>query len=1165
MRLTRLQLERYGHLSDVDFSFDPAAGLQVVLGANEAGKSTALAAIGDALFGFPNKTAFGFLHDQKDLRVGVGVQAADGRAGFFVRRKGRQDTLRDEAGAPVPEAALAGFLAGAAREKFVEMFGMDGAELRRGGAAILEFKGEIGQSIVQAFAGRPNARGAVAKLNEMALALYGDRRGDRAFHIATDNFRRAKQDLEERSVRPAEYGKAVQARADCLAARAKNTEEQATLEVQRARLDRIRRTAPARFALLRYRAELSALGEVRPMPADAEERHSKAIFAREGFLRLREREVLAQAADEAALAALVVDGAVLAEAATIDALAADLNRIVGAAGDREKQIVAANQARALVEAAGRRLGLAGDATALVSHMPNDVVRAAALRAIKEHTQLSTRRQQAVEDRERAADAARAAQAALEACPAPAPDEAMVAAIEHAKAEGRIDADLAAAQDEAETARRALAAALATLPFWTGSADLLRATPLPLAAGIAGADAALAAAAERVEACRRDRAALLQDQSAIAADMAGVLSGGTPPTAEAIDTARRRRDRAWSLIRRQFLEAGAPPLPEEALGLPDDLGRGLAALIAEADALADRRVGEADRVARYEQLRAGAARTAARLEAAQAALAAATGQQGAAWETWVALWQPAGLLPGDPAAMREFATRRGTVLACLADMERKAAAEERLRLRHESAFLLLSSVTPVASATPEAVKAARGQIAPLLRAAERLRAQHDAARLRHTEAARALEMAERAMEGAETRGAGVDRKLVAWGESWAPIAAALGLPPVTGAESGADALGVWTELDRHARDWRAADARVAAMSADIDGFAGQVAACTLRCGADLGGQAAELAVRALAARLGRSREAARQRDVLVRQCADRATVLADLVRNIAGAEDTLAGLRTLAGAIDEAALESAIARARAAGELGRRIREREDELQKLDDGLSFEALAAEAEGEVLETLPARIQAIDARRREIAAENEESAKMLRDLETRLHAMEHGQDAAEAAQRMQDAAAEAQEIAARYVRLRLSHALLRAGIERFRKEQQAPLLDHAGALFSALTEGRYDRLGTDETEDAKMVVVALRPDGTHCPADRLSEGTRDQLFLALRLAAIRIHAAHTEPLPFIADDLLASFDDVRAAAALRVLAGFGGTAQCILFTHHAHVAAMAEGMGVHTYRMK
>jgi uncharacterized protein YhaN len=48
----------------------------------------------------------------------------------------------------------------------------------------------------------------------------------------------------------------------------------------------------------------------------------------------------------------------------------------------------------------------------------------------------------------------------------------------------------------------------------------------------------------------------------------------------------------------------------------------------------------------------------------------------------------------------------------------------------------------------------------------------------------------------------------------------------------------------------------------------------------------------------------------------------------------------------------------------------------------------------------------------------------------------------------------------------------------------------------------------------------------------------------------------LPFIADDLLVNFDDRRARAAIRVLADFGKVAQVILFTHHGHIADMAEG---------
>jgi uncharacterized protein YhaN len=64
--------------------------------------------------------------------------------------------------------------------------------------------------------------------------------------------------------------------------------------------------------------------------------------------------------------------------------------------------------------------------------------------------------------------------------------------------------------------------------------------------------------------------------------------------------------------------------------------------------------------------------------------------------------------------------------------------------------------------------------------------------------------------------------------------------------------------------------------------------------------------------------------------------------------------------------------------------------------------------------------------------------------------------------------------------------------------------------------------------------------------------------------MHAAHAEPLPFIADDLLASFDDTRAKAALDVLGEFSAVTQTILFTHHAHIAAMADPARAHVHRL-
>ena len=120
-----------------------------------------------------------------------------------------------------------------------------------------------------------------------------------------------------------------------------------------------------------------------------------------------------------------------------------------------------------------------------------------------------------------------------------------------------------------------------------------------------------------------------------------------------------------------------------------------------------------------------------------------------------------------------------------------------------------------------------------------------------------------------------------------------------------------------------------------------------------------------------------------------------------------------------------------------------------------------------------------------------------------------------------------------------------------------DVGGGVRTALPMGRGGGFVT-----AQALLIAIRDMGEECPVEALSEGARDQLYLALRIAAVETYAAQAEPLPFIADDLLVHFDDTRAAAAIALLADLGRTTQVILFTHHDHVVALAErqpGVGV------
>jgi uncharacterized protein YhaN len=97
--------------------------------------------------------------------------------------------------------------------------------------------------------------------------------------------------------------------------------------------------------------------------------------------------------------------------------------------------------------------------------------------------------------------------------------------------------------------------------------------------------------------------------------------------------------------------------------------------------------------------------------------------------------------------------------------------------------------------------------------------------------------------------------------------------------------------------------------------------------------------------------------------------------------------------------------------------------------------------------------------------------------------------------------------------------------------------------------------------------RGEGGDVGVDGLSVGARDQLYLALRLASLERHAESSDPMPLVLDDVLITFDDERARAALEVLGDFADVTQVLFFTHEAHIVKLAEaalgarGLVVHT----
>jgi uncharacterized protein YhaN len=119
---------------------------------------------------------------------------------------------------------------------------------------------------------------------------------------------------------------------------------------------------------------------------------------------------------------------------------------------------------------------------------------------------------------------------------------------------------------------------------------------------------------------------------------------------------------------------------------------------------------------------------------------------------------------------------------------------------------------------------------------------------------------------------------------------------------------------------------------------------------------------------------------------------------------------------------------------------------------------------------------------------------------------------------------------------------------------MMQRASNAFRVISRGAYRGLGTQPDKDGD-ILVALGADGGSKLAVDLSKGTRFQLYLALRAAGYEEFAKLRPPVPFIADDIIETFDDFRAEETLRVFEEMACRGQVIYLTHHDHLRVMVE----------
>lgn len=1168
MRIRELHLKAFGAFTGrtIDLS-GGQQGLHLIYGPNEAGKSTALRAITQLLYGIPARTGDDFQHPMANLRIGATLE--NGKDSLsFVRRKGNKNTIlsADERD-PLPDGALDAFLGGVDQAAFENFFGLSHAQLVGGGEALVQGHGDVGQALFSAAAGLGHLRELLGRLESDAADLFSPLGKKPRINHALGALKNLRSDIKAAQLSTKDW-KALDAELRDLESR--RDEIGAALAAARAEEARLKRLHDALPLVARRadgQARLEHLAGAVLLPRDFSERR----------LRCQTEAAHAQAVRDAArkalekldreLAEAAVDAVLLAHEEPIEELNERRAQVQKALSDVERELapaLARLETEAVRELQQLRPHWTLDQVEELRLAPGQAQRinelsragealkaqfAAADDALKKWRRERDRKAEALQKHGPVSDTAAAERALKQA----ARD---AAAEQDREARAREASDLAAAID----------AAIARLGLWSGDSASLEALPVPSPATIERFRIDLGDARKQCAARREASEALASELRQAESELAALRRAHDAPSLDALEGVRRERQAGWKLAREAW-EAGIPPekadSPEARGWLasareahPDaaTLADAYAALVESADVVADRLRNEADRVAARAQLESAIESLGQRLNAARAAETKQAEALKAIEAAWKAAWAPADIVPRSPEEMAEWKQAHAALLDSIQAHRDAESAAHAFAATAEAARGAINAALAEAGAPPLPGGCAIADA--IARAEEWIEAQR-AAREARDQTARQLEALEReTIPEAEDARNRAEERLAEWRAEWGALAEALGLSATA---SPGEVLAVVDAINGLLGKAEKADeyrGRIARIRRDGAAFEEDVRKLLAAAAPDRTGGDAVASVQALYAALKQARAARQTRDGLEKQRESEAGRMREAEVTLAQVNAEREALCAEAGVADPEDLPRAEKASEARRQLESELSEVEARLLALSAGAGLEALLAMAEGADADAIGAKLPELADTITDLDGERLALQERIGDRKAILGQMDGRDTAAALEEEAQSVIAGLEEDVAAYARLKLAAHVLRTAIEQYRAANEEPMLARAGQIFHTLTLGAFAELRADVTEKDEHVLCGVRADsGTPVRVEGMSEGTADQLYLALRIASLERHLERHAPLPFILDDILVNFDDQRAAAALDVLAEVSRHTQVIYFTHHQHLLEIAR----------
>lgn len=1140
MRLRRLDLTRYGKFTEASIDFgelqENAPDLHIIYGPNEAGKSTAICAFLDLLFGIDSRSSYGFLHPYATMKVGACLELSSGIR-EVQRIKKAQNNLLDVNGSPLPDNLFASDLGGIQRSSYETMFSLDDATLEAGGNNILASKGDLGQLLFSASAGIGDLSRSLAELRTEADTFYKPRARSGELASLKAQLAALKQDKERLDTLASQYAQLMVEREKARAEYEAANSERSALQSRLDRVMKLRSTLPRLHALRELTAKIASTEDLPDVPHGWDLEISKL---QTDDLTLESQYSLLQdqiTAIEVELQQLVIDPRALTIAKRTSDIAGMRDRFTGALRDLPNRRLELRDSDNAIGGLLRRLEQQNVLN------PGDLILNAKTEAvlrelIESRSGIDSKLEAARAEFERAQTQLQEALEKLSSTLGTTEEDTtdkLEAVLVPAVARAR-ESDHAQRRRLARQSRDAAAeefkSRLAALAPWKGEALELLNLVVPDDALLERWKGSVSATVKDLEAREAEVLRLQADLARIGGETKGFTTvSGLINDADAARI-RAKREEAWSLHRATLDDASADQF-EAALREDDSVTASRSAQMAQVARLNQLLQDTVVRQAELDQAEIATRSARIKLDTIMGVISEGAEQMGLG-----------ALVDPHPAQLQDWLVRRRLALDSLTRLQNY----EREILDAEDDAEAIRSGLLDALTRLDRQQDDMSRIEHLLATSDEI-----IIRFRQTKSLRESEQLNRA--DCERRKKALENAMASdsdWTYQWEDVCRGcwLGGPGKAPAVSEVrEILPLLSQLARENANRSQLLTRIQKMERDQEEFSIAVRLLADELGIDQDTDDVLALFDAVESRVATATREQSKKDEKAdahRKLQDKKLEVEEHLRRHTSRKAEMIGyfkVHSLAGV----------------AHIMTQVGERES-LKQEADKTGAEIVAAletanlgEAEAELNR---ADRDSLDQEAQKLTGLRDNQNTLCEDWSTRYR-IAHGKVEAvggdDAVARIDEQKRtillDIEERAQRYLRLRIGTAAAEQALHIYRDRHRGSMMARASNAFHTISRGAYAKLATQPEKDAE-VLVAIGAGGSSKVAAQLSKGTRFQLYLALRVAGYHEFAQTHSTVPFIADDIMETFDDFRAEEALRLFSQMAEVGQVIYLTHHQHL---------------